>query len=187
MNDFKVEPLGVALGVHVILQPEVVLNIIDLDGSAEVSRFEARFKDENIFLLRHTDGVLMAGVTDNLTSLALHDTILSLRCEFGQVLKKEFVELRHEVSLSWLLPEEFVGVSLLFRREQHGEIRAFWRIFLIVRGQMLVPNNPCKGIVDHDPTKLLPMKLLRIELKEDLSSASCPRRLLTQHIVCPLR
>jgi len=117
MNDFKVEPLGVPLGVHVILQPQVVLNIIDLDGSAEVSRFEARFKDENVFLLRHTDGVLMAGVTDNLTSLALHNTILPLRCEFRQVLKKEFVEIRHEVSLSWLLPEEFFGVSLLFRRE----------------------------------------------------------------------
>jgi hypothetical protein len=83
MNDFKVEPLGVTLGVHVVFQPEVVLNVIDLNGSSEVSRLEARFEDENIFLLRHTDGVLMAGVTYDLTSLALHDTILPLRCEFG--------------------------------------------------------------------------------------------------------
>jgi hypothetical protein len=107
----------------------------------------------------------MAGVADNLTSLALHDTILPLRCEFGQVLKEEFVELRHEVSLSRLLPEEFVGVSLLFSGKQHREIRAFWRIFFIVGGQMLVANDPCKGIVDHDPTKLLTMKFLRIKLK----------------------
>jgi hypothetical protein len=27
---------------------------------------------------------------------------------------------------------------------------------------MLVPYDPCKGIVDNDPTKLLPMKLLRV-------------------------
>ena len=187
MNDFEVEPLRVALGVHIVLQPEVILNVIDLDGSAKVSRFEARFEYENVFLLRHTDSVLMAGVTDNLTSLALHDTILSLWCEFGQVLIEEFVELSHEVSLSWLFPEEFVSVSLLFCGEQHGEIRAFWRIFLIVRGQMLVPNNPCKGIVDHDPTKLLPMKLLRIKLKEQLSGARCPHLLLIQYIVRPLR
>jgi len=162
MNDFEVEPLRVALCVHVVLQPEIVLNVINFDGSAEVSRFETRFENENIFLLRHTDSVLMAGVTDNLTSLTLHDTILSLWCEFGQVLIEEFVELSHEVSFSWLFPKEFVGVSLLFRGEQHGEIRAFWRIFLVVRGQMLVPYDPCKGIVDHDPTKLLPMKLLRV-------------------------
>ena len=105
MNDFKVEPLRVALSVHVILQPEVVLNVIDFNGSAEVSRFESRFEDENVFLLRHTDGVLMAGVTDNLNSLALHDAILSLWCKFGQVLKEKFVELSHEVSLSWLFPK----------------------------------------------------------------------------------
>jgi hypothetical protein len=30
---------------------------------------------------------------------------------------------------------------------------------------MLVANDPCKGIVDHDPTKLLTMKFLRIKLK----------------------
>ncbi len=152
MYDFEVEPLSVALGVHVVLQPEVVLYVIDLNGSSEVSRFEARFEDENVLLMRHIDGVLMACVADNLTALALHGTILALRCEFRQVLIEEFVKLSHEVSLSRLLPEEFVCVSLLFRGEKHGEIRAFWRIFLIIRGQMLAPYDPCKGIVHHDTT-----------------------------------
>lgn len=45
---------------------------------------------------------------------------------------------------------------------------------------MLVTYDPCKGIVDHDATKLLPMKLLRIKLKEQLSSARCPHLLLIQ-------
>ena len=40
MANLEVEPLSVPFGVHIVLQPEVVFDVIHLDGSTEVASFE---------------------------------------------------------------------------------------------------------------------------------------------------
>lgn len=42
VDDLEVEPLSVALGVAVVLEKQVVLHVVDLDGAAQVAVLEAR-------------------------------------------------------------------------------------------------------------------------------------------------
>ncbi len=46
IRDLKEEPLGVAIGVNIILQQEVILFIVLLVGDAEVPTLETRFEEE---------------------------------------------------------------------------------------------------------------------------------------------
>ena len=39
-KDLEVEPLGMALGVDVVLEPEVVLDVVDFGSFAEITRLE---------------------------------------------------------------------------------------------------------------------------------------------------
>ena len=80
MNDLEVEPLSVALGVHVVLQPEIVLNVVNFDGTAEVSTLKTRFENKNVILLRHIDSVLMIGLPDYFRCPM--DTKFPLWCKF---------------------------------------------------------------------------------------------------------
>jgi hypothetical protein len=57
MDNLEIEPLSVALGVDVIFQPEVVLHIIDLDGTTEVATLESGVEDQYVLLLGNVDGV----------------------------------------------------------------------------------------------------------------------------------
>ena len=90
MANLEVEPLGVPFGVHIVLQPEVVFNVIHLDGPTEVASFETRLENQNVILVWHVDCVLVIGLTYNLDSLVpnAYTTIeFSLWSKFGEVLK----------------------------------------------------------------------------------------------------
>lgn len=55
-------PLDVPFGVHVVLQPQVVLHVIDLDSSPQVTTLEPGVKYQTVILLRHCNGVLRRGL-----------------------------------------------------------------------------------------------------------------------------
>lgn len=47
VGDSEEVPLGVAIGVYVVLEDQIVFSIGDLDGGEEVAGLEATFKDES--------------------------------------------------------------------------------------------------------------------------------------------
>jgi len=86
MKNFEVEPLCVTLGVHVILQPEIVFDVIHLDGASEVPSFETRLKYQNVILMWHVNRVLVIGLAYNFNALisATYTTVkFPLRSKLG--------------------------------------------------------------------------------------------------------
>ena len=111
-KDLEVEPLGMALGVDVVLEPEVVLDVVHLDGPAEVPTLESGVEDEDIVLLGHAYRVCP------------RQGKLPLLLKLGQVLEQELVEFILEVSLPRLPVEQLVRFPCLLPAEQPGEIDA---------------------------------------------------------------
>ena len=52
IDNFEIVPLGVALGVHVVLEPEVVFDIAYFCDLPEVAIFESGVKDKDVLLIR---------------------------------------------------------------------------------------------------------------------------------------
>ena len=97
MDDLKVEPLSVSLGVHVIFEPQVILNVVDLDCASQVPALESRIEQEQVILLGHIDSVDMRWLTGKKGLRALRTTmmigaahgkrVVPLRRKFRQVLE----------------------------------------------------------------------------------------------------
>lgn len=60
VDDLEVEPLGVTLRVDVVFKPQVVLNVVHLDGSSQIGVFKSAIENKHVFLLRHVDSVCMS-------------------------------------------------------------------------------------------------------------------------------
>jgi hypothetical protein len=100
VDDLEVVPLVVALGVEVVLQPQVVLNVVHLRGFSQIAVFEATVEDQHILLLRHVDFELRVGE-------------VSLGLELGQV--HVYLLVAEELlvdGLALLFGEHRVGVHL---------------------------------------------------------------------------
>lgn len=57
-HDFEVVPLGVPLGIQIILQPEIVLDVVDFSSFSQIATFEAGVKDQQVVLLRNVHSIL---------------------------------------------------------------------------------------------------------------------------------
>ena len=75
MNHFEVVPLRVSLGVEIVFEPQVVLDVVHFDGSAQVAVLKPAVKYQDVLLLRHVYCELVLTV------------VFSLRREFRQVLE----------------------------------------------------------------------------------------------------
>ena len=53
MEDLEVEPLRVALGIHIVLEPQVVLDVAHLNSPSQVAILKSTIKNQHVFLLRH--------------------------------------------------------------------------------------------------------------------------------------
>lgn len=63
------EPLGVSIGIDIVLQNKVVLIFGDLDCHKQIAGFKARFKDQSWILIILGD-VVLAGWQLNLLNFA---------------------------------------------------------------------------------------------------------------------
>ena len=52
IDNFEIVPLGIALGFHVVLEPEVVFDIAYFYDLTEDAIFEFGVKDKNVLLIR---------------------------------------------------------------------------------------------------------------------------------------
>lgn len=59
MDDLEVEPLRVALGIHIILQPKVVFNVIHFYSSSQIAVFKPAIENKHVFLLWDVNSVCM--------------------------------------------------------------------------------------------------------------------------------
>lgn len=145
MNNLEIEPLRVSLGVNVVFQPQIVLDVVDLDCAAEVPTLKARVKDQDVVLLRHIDSILMGGlpgleICGCISGNLLAASEVSLRRELRQVLEHIFVELVLKVSLPRFLIEQFVCPCDLLRGKQLAEVDLFGRVLFKVGDQVLISD-----------------------------------------------
>ena len=71
MDNLEIKPLSMALGVHVIFKPQIVLNIVDFDGSSQVGIFKPRVKNQEILLLRHVDRICMSRLSCHIRTIVI--------------------------------------------------------------------------------------------------------------------
>lgn len=92
VHHFEEIPLCMALGVPIVLQPQVVFDVVDLGGLPQVAVLEPTVEDQNVLDLRHVQLRLDVGV-------------VSVGAKFGQVFVKELVVVGFEVVLAGFLGE----------------------------------------------------------------------------------
>lgn len=147
-----------ALGVHIVLQPQIVLHVVHFYGSAQVSALESAVEYQDIVLLWHADGV---GATET-------EVEFPLRREFGQVFEEKLVEIVLEISLAGLLIEQAVSLADLLAAEQLVKVDAAGRAALVVGHQVAVADDTRVGVVDDDAAELLAVEVLGVKLEENL-------------------
>jgi hypothetical protein len=95
VHDFEVEPLRVPLGVDVILEPQVVLDVVHLYGATQVASLEPRIEQQQVVLLRHVYrvGVRRLPRQERLVVRmmvkvgGLSKGVISLRCKLREMLE----------------------------------------------------------------------------------------------------
>ena len=160
MDDLEIEPLRVALSVHIVLEPQVVLYVVDFDCPPQVRAFEFRVEDQHVVLLGHADCVQACPVP--------------LRCEFRQVLEQKFVQIALKVTLSRFLVEKAVGAGDFSVREKSLKVYRLGRVLFEVAKQVLVTYGPRERVVNYHTPKLLSVQLLRVQLKKQLPVGRLP-------------
>ena len=122
MEDLEVEPLRVALGIHIVLEPQVVLDVAHLDSPSQVAILKSTIENQHVFLLRHVYCVCMCRLPSHeriiCTLMASGRKVeISLGHKFWKVFIEEFVEFILEVSFPRLFVKELICVGNLCRGE----------------------------------------------------------------------
>ena len=173
VDDLEVEPLGVTLRVDVVLKPQVVLNVVHLDGSSQIGVFKSAIENKHVFLLRHIDSVCMSWLSGHEWIVIIWVVIcwkvkVSLRDKFWKMFVKELIEFILKVSFTRLLVKKFLRIRYLCLIEEEIEVSLMVLGLFIIVNKVAVTHNSRKCIIDYYTTKLCPMKLIWVVLERRL-------------------
>ena len=144
VDNFEIVPLGVTLGVHVVLEPEVVFDIAYFGDLPEVAVLESGVKDQDVLLIRDVQSLVPA-------------CKVSLWLESWHVPEKQLILLTSEVSLPSLISEQVpLDVPNLILTEQDVRLDLPWLELIKVLVDLVTALEFGVRIVDQDATHFFP-------------------------------
>lgn len=153
-NHFEVKPLGVALGVEIIFEPQVVFCIVHFAGLPQVAALKTTVKEQHVVQVWHCARVLQSFERAAVLPIILLNALVLLSFNFTlEVTVPSFRRIQCAKSLHLLLREKYVWVHA-----------PSW-VLLVVFGYALVSHHLRVGIIDQRSSQLHLFCFFRLLLK----------------------